>query len=255
MRARARLLIRDVTKQPEMVHPANLDHGVCSIAAYPIVGQNERVLGVLVLYYTAAQAFGETATAAAGLLPISSRRRSRTRGSTRRRRRSGAARADLRLDLRRDPARQPRREIQAANRRPGNCSIRRELVISVRLSQLAAGRRSDQDRVFDDLGAILQKPDQGADGDLDLQRAAGPSTGSGVRSRTRPAPVGFTLTLHDVTHERQVSQMKTDFVSFVTHQLRTPLAGIKWMLELAAQRRGFPTSEQPSRTRAPPPSG
>ncbi|HEY3483293.1 MAG TPA: HAMP domain-containing sensor histidine kinase, partial [Streptomyces sp.] len=32
-----------------------------------------------------------------------------------------------------------------------------------------------------------------------------------------------------------VSQMKSDFVSFVTHQLRTPLAGIKWMLELAAQ--------------------
>jgi len=29
--------------------------------------------------------------------------------------------------------------------------------------------------------------------------------------------------------------MKSDFVSFVTHQLRTPLAGIKWMLELAAQ--------------------
>jgi signal transduction histidine kinase len=29
--------------------------------------------------------------------------------------------------------------------------------------------------------------------------------------------------------------MKSDFVSFVTHQLRTPLAGIRWMLELAAQ--------------------
>jgi signal transduction histidine kinase len=28
--------------------------------------------------------------------------------------------------------------------------------------------------------------------------------------------------------------MRTDFVSFVTHQLRTPLAGIKWMLELAS---------------------
>jgi len=27
--------------------------------------------------------------------------------------------------------------------------------------------------------------------------------------------------------------MKSDFVSFVTHQLRTPLSGVKWMLELA----------------------
>src|SRR5204863_7738933 len=34
---------------------------------------------------------------------------------------------------------------------------------------------------------------------------------------------------------------KTDFVSFVTHQLRTPLAGIKWMLELAAQTPQLPT--------------
>ncbi len=30
-------------------------------------------------------------------------------------------------------------------------------------------------------------------------------------------------------------QMKSDFISFATHQLRTPLAGIKWLLELAAQ--------------------
>jgi len=29
-------------------------------------------------------------------------------------------------------------------------------------------------------------------------------------------------------------KMRNDFVSFVTHQLRTPLSGIKWMLELAA---------------------
>lgn len=38
--------------------------------------------------------------------------------------------------------------------------------------------------------------------------------------------------------ERQVEQaqrMKSDFVSFVTHQLRTPLSGIKWMLELASE--------------------
>src|SRR5256885_2302989 len=29
--------------------------------------------------------------------------------------------------------------------------------------------------------------------------------------------------------------MRNDFVSFVTHQLRTPLSGIKWMLELARE--------------------
>ena len=29
--------------------------------------------------------------------------------------------------------------------------------------------------------------------------------------------------------------MRNDFVSFVTHQLRTPLSGIKWMLELATE--------------------
>jgi signal transduction histidine kinase len=52
--------------------------------------------------------------------------------------------------------------------------------------------------------------------------------------------VGVTLTFRDVTREREVSDMKSDFVSFVTHQLRTPLAGIKWMLELAAEDPALP---------------
>src|SRR5207245_1126878 len=164
-RTRTPLLLRDVTKHSDFVHPANLEHGVRSIAAYPIVGQNERVLGVLGF----------------------------------------------------DPS----------------------AVIGVRLAELAAGRRSsmpDSDRVFDDLGAILQNPDLGGEGDLELKRS-----GRTIHWAGRPikdatgTTIGFTLTLRDVTHERQVSQMKTDFVSFVTHQLRTPLAGIKWMLELAAQ--------------------
>jgi PAS domain S-box-containing protein len=47
--------------------------------------------------------------------------------------------------------------------------------------------------------------------------------------------------VHDATtrkrleHQTQETlKMQNDFVSFVTHQLRTPLSGIKWMLELAA---------------------
>jgi PAS domain S-box-containing protein len=244
-RTRAPLLIRDVTKQPELVHPANLAHGVQSIAAYPIVGQNERVLGVLVLYYTAAQAFGETATRLlasyadqlakalenAGLYEETQTQRVRLAqifDST----------SDGILLVNRDG------EIQAANRQAGELlGFDASSVIGVRLSQLAAGRRgSDQDRVFDDLGSILQKPEQGGDGDLDLPRSGRTVHWIGRPIRdTTGATVGFTLTLHDVTHERQVSQMKTDFVSFVTHQLRTPLAGIKWMLELASQAPEVPT--------------
>src|SRR2546422_5537692 len=52
--------------------------------------------------------------------------------------------------------------------------------------------------------------------------------------------VGLTITLHDVTQEREIAQMKSDFVSFATHLLRTPLSGIKWMLELAMQEADVP---------------
>ena len=39
--------------------------------------------------------------------------------------------------------------------------------------------------------------------------------------------------LDDITQRKEAEQLKSDFVSFVTHQLRTPLSGIRWMLELA----------------------
>ena len=39
--------------------------------------------------------------------------------------------------------------------------------------------------------------------------------------------------IDDITERKQAEQLKSDFVSFVTHQLRTPLSGIRWMLELA----------------------
>jgi PAS domain S-box-containing protein len=41
--------------------------------------------------------------------------------------------------------------------------------------------------------------------------------------------------LEDITARKEAEQLKSDFVSFVTHQLRTPLSGIRWMLELAQQ--------------------
>jgi PAS domain S-box-containing protein len=43
--------------------------------------------------------------------------------------------------------------------------------------------------------------------------------------------------LDDITARKEAEQLKADFVSFVTHQLRTPLSGIRWMLELAREAR------------------
>ena len=45
-------------------------------------------------------------------------------------------------------------------------------------------------------------------------------------------PAGVIAVLHDVTHEKEVAEMKNDFVSSVSHELRTPLASIKAYVEL-----------------------
>lgn len=46
------------------------------------------------------------------------------------------------------------------------------------------------------------------------------------------AYVGCVTSLHDVTAEREISQMKNEFVSTVSHELRTPLTSIKGYVDL-----------------------
>ncbi len=43
---------------------------------------------------------------------------------------------------------------------------------------------------------------------------------------------GVVAVLHDVTREKEISQMKTDFVSSVSHELRTPLSSIRAYVEM-----------------------
>lgn len=44
--------------------------------------------------------------------------------------------------------------------------------------------------------------------------------------------VGTVWVLRDVSKERDLQKMRTDFISLASHQLRTPLTGIKWFVEL-----------------------
>jgi PAS domain S-box-containing protein len=50
----------------------------------------------------------------------------------------------------------------------------------------------------------------------------------------------FNAFIHDISERKHMEHMRSDFVSFVTHQLRTPLAGIKWLLELASEAEALP---------------
>lgn len=69
--------------------------------------------------------------------------------------------------------------------------------------------------------------------------------------RTTPAitqtyeVIGTLIILHDVTREKLINRMKSEFIAIAAHQLRTPLTGIKWSLEmLNVEENGITKEEQ-----------
>jgi len=48
----------------------------------------------------------------------------------------------------------------------------------------------------------------------------------------REQNIGLMIILHDITRERMIERMKTEFVSIAAHQLRTPLSAVKWILRM-----------------------
>ncbi|MBY0310148.1 PAS domain-containing sensor histidine kinase [Patescibacteria group bacterium] len=60
-----------------------------------------------------------------------------------------------------------------------------------------------------------------------------------VRQRT----LGL-MTLVDITKQKEIDAAKTEFVSLASHQLRTPIAGMRWNTELLMFDTGYPLPEE-----------
>lgn len=56
--------------------------------------------------------------------------------------------------------------------------------------------------------------------------------------------MGILVILHDITREKMIEKMKTEFVSIAAHQLRTPLSAIKWTLRMVLDGDFGPITEE-----------
>jgi PAS domain S-box-containing protein len=65
-----------------------------------------------------------------------------------------------------------------------------------------------------------------------------------VAITNQKAKVGTLVILHDVTREKMVERMKTEFVSVAAHQMRTPLSAVKWSLEILLAGQAGDTNEE-----------
>jgi len=65
----------------------------------------------------------------------------------------------------------------------------------------------------------------------DVSLACVPADGSGIGSSNNET-AGVVTILRDVTREREIAEMKSEFVSNVSHELRTPLSSIKAYMEM-----------------------
>lgn len=109
-------------------------------------------------------------------------------------------------------------DLSRATRAPIHDVIRDSTMISLiremRKSDSRSGRRIVEHKVQTPSGERIYK--------VTLSCVAG----------REDTPAGVVAVLHDMTREKEVAEMKNDFVSNVSHELRTPLASIKAYAEM-----------------------
>ena len=116
----------------------------------------------------------------------------------------------------------------------------------------APARRQPVDRIVRDAALVKLIKDTRAAGDASLRRhvehrmsregreetfdvtvsCLAAANGDGVDEPQAKEAAGVVTILRDITREREIAEMKSDFVSAVSHELRTPLSSIKAYLEM-----------------------
>jgi two-component system phosphate regulon sensor histidine kinase PhoR len=113
-------------------------------------------------------------------------------------------------------------DLNAAERAPMEKVLHDDKIISLiremRQSKSTSGRRIVEHALKTAMGERTYK--------VTLSCVAG-SNKDGAET-----PAGVVAVLHDMTKEKEVAEMKNDFVSNVSHELRTPLASIKAYVEM-----------------------
>lgn len=78
-------------------------------------------------------------------------------------------------------------------------------------------------QVFEDNHTVLEVKEKGL---INIDE-----TTASIRN-SKDEIIGCIVVFKDVTNRREVERMRSDFISIASHQLRTPLSGIKWFLEI-----------------------
>ncbi|HSE06983.1 MAG TPA: GAF domain-containing protein, partial [Methylomirabilota bacterium] len=232
------LLVPDTTARPDLASRELLGPEAQGLAAFPVRGRS-RVLGGLVLRFAAPRVLSEAETrllaAYADQLAMALDNAvlfEEAENQKTRLEQVFASTSDgfLVLDL--------SRRVVALNRQGGvllgvdpHEAIGRPFA---RLVEMLAGSVEWNEADGQVLVTAVDHPGQPANGDLEVQKPERRT----LRWLTTPtrdllgAVVGATVTLRDVTREREIDRMKSEFVSTVSHELRTPLASIKGSLHL-----------------------